>query len=52
MPNWEITCEVDGYWTDLYSREHYWHCEEPGVDEIDGVRMCLRHAADHRRDNA
>ena len=49
MPRWPITCEMDGYWTDPSNgNEYYWHCEDPGVADIDGMRFCLKHAKERQ----
>jgi hypothetical protein len=38
------TCEMDWHTYDTYDNERYWHCDEPGAVDVDGVLMCSRHA--------
>ena len=34
------TCDMDGYMTDQYSVDHYWHCNQPVVDECCDAYYC------------
>jgi hypothetical protein len=37
-------CELDGHTYDSFDNERYWHCDQPGTVDVDGVLMCERHA--------
>lgn len=39
-------CQVDGETTDTYGGEHYWHCDRPGVIDVEGTLMCEDHAGE------
>lgn len=34
------TCDMDGYMTDQYSVDRYWHCESPAVDYCCDAYYC------------
>ena len=36
------TCDMDGY-DEIGDKEYYWHCEEPSVGVLDGMRLCRKH---------